>query len=750
MNKQSNINIQKLFLALFIAVSVGAASGQAPRRALQPEESSIKGTVDMPLNISGHLPVIEAKINGKGPYLFELDTGFGGMVEANERIIKELNLPVIDKVKTGDPSGRNPVTVQLHRADTVEVGSARFTGVAIGKSINKGPIEIDGVIGLNLFYKLNVSLDYVNDRFRLSEGNAPADSGLVYSTEQGVPSIEIEVNGVKTKVDIDSGSPAELTLPLKMVKTLPLKSDPVFVGRGRMADGEFEIYGSELKGEVNAGGIILKNPRIDFISVMPIGNLGFRFLQKLIVTFDPANKRVRFEKASSKSGVDQSHMLDLATLAKSPGGARVVAYFAAFNSGDEEKLRAFFTENISPASLKERPVEPRLEFHRQVRGDFQTISIKKVVSVADAVIKILAQSPASEWVSYTFELDPATSKINGVRIEHTDPPIETSKTAAPATNAEVITATDRLLSDLAKAGNFSGVVMIAKDDKPIFSKAYGYADAEKKAANNVDTRFNLGSINKLFTRIAIGQLVRQGKLSYEDKLIKILPDYPNRDAAAKITIGHLINMTSGVGDFFNEKFDAVDKKTLRSNKDYLPLFGGDPLEFEPGTKNRYSNGGYLVLGLVIEKISGKSYYDFVRENIFKPADMINTDSYALDALPANTAIGYLPKNGDSHQRNESMQPARGSSAGGGYSTADDLLKFSNALRSKKLLIPDDKGEFPAEFKDLGIAGGSPGVNATFSVNGQTGYTVIVLSNYDPPRAERPDSQIRAWLKNIKE
>jgi CubicO group peptidase (beta-lactamase class C family) len=253
----------------------------------------------------------------------------------------------------------------------------------------------------------------------------------------------------------------------------------------------------------------------------------------------------------------------------------------------------------------------------------------------------------------------------------------------------------------------------------------------------------------MFTRIAIGQLVRQGRLSYDDKLIKILPGYPNREAAAKINIGHLINMTSGIGDFFNDKFEAIDKKTLRTNKDYLPLFGSNPLEFEPGTKNRYSNGGYIVLGLVIEKITGKSYYDFVRENIFKPAGMMNTDSYALDDLPANSAIGYLPKNGSVHPQNESMQPARGSSAGGGYSTADDLLKFSTALRSRKLLIPDDKGEFPAEFKGLGIAGGSPGVNATFSVNGQTGYTIIVLSNYGPPSAEKPGSQIRDWLKNIK-
>jgi len=122
----------------------------------------------------------------------------------------------------------------------------------------------------------------------------------------------------------------------------------------------------------------------------------------------------------------------------------------------------------------------------------------------------------------------------------------------------------------------------------------------------------------------------------------------------------------------------------------------------------------------------------------------------MDELPVNTALGYLPKNSTGRPTNVTMQPARGSSAGGGYSTAGDMLKFADALRSKKLQIPDDKGSFPAEFKGTGIAGGSPGVNSTFITNGQTGYTIITLSNYDPPAAEKPSSQIRDWLKNIKE
>ena len=750
MKKQSTIHV---LLILLVTATLGDAFGQTPARQLYPTDTDIRGAVEMPLNVTDHVPVIEAKINGKGPYRFELDTGFGGMVEVNESLAKQLNLRAIGEAQSGDPSGRNPVTVRLLHVESVDVGTAHFGGVVVSERKRHLSSDFDGIIGLNLFSSLTVRLDYVNNKFGLSDGNLPPNGCLSYTTEHGVPSVEIEVNGLKTKVDIDSGSPAEVSLPLSMAKTLPLKAAPVVVGRGRTADGEFEVFSSELKGEVNVGGLILKDPRLDFISVFPIGNLGFGFLKNLIVTFDPANKRVRFERNATAPVGPTSATADLSALSKTVGGKRVLAYFAAFNTGDEEKLKAFFLENISPEALKERPVEPRLAFHRQVRGDFKTVEIKKIVSVSDSEIEVLAQSVRGAWISYSFLLDAATAKFKGFGIEQNDAPPDEQKPAVtyprPTTRSELLATTEKLFTDLSKADMFSGVVMIAKDGKPILEKAYGNANAEKKIANAIDTKFNLGSINKSFTRIAIGQLVKAGKLSFDDKLIKILPDYPNRDAAAKITIGNLINMTSGIGDFFNDKFMAADKSKIRTLKDYLPLFGSEQPEFEPGTKNRYSNGGYLVLGLVIEKLTGQSYYDYVRENIFKPAGMANTDSFAMIELATNTAFGY--ENAPSgRRRNDKSLPGRGSSAGGGYSTAADLLKFANALKSKTLEIPDDDGSFPIAFNGLGIAGGSEGVNALFITNGQTGYTIVVLSNYDPPSAERPGMQIRDWLKQIKE
>jgi CubicO group peptidase (beta-lactamase class C family) len=431
----------------------------------------------------------------------------------------------------------------------------------------------------------------------------------------------------------------------------------------------------------------------------------------------------------------------------------VLGYFAAFNSGDEQKLKDFMLENLTADALQQRPVEPRLEFHRQVRSNYQTFQIKKIVSNNETEIKLFAQGKNGGWIQYTFLFEKnAPGKMLGWRIEQSDAPETAEKPTipVPTTKSELLAATEKYLNEQAADGNFSGVVLIAKDDKPIFSKAYGLASRESKTPNNSETKFNLGSINKIFTRIAIGQLVRQGKISFDDKLSKYLPDYPNKDAAEKVTIRHLVTMKSGIGDFFGDKFMTMPKDKLRKNSDFIPLFSDKPLAFEPGTNEQYSNGGYILLGAIIEKASGKSYYEYVRENIFKPAGMTNTDAFETDKMPANTADGYTRRNPKNELLNNvDTRPFRGSAAGGGYSNAEDLMKFSLALKSGKLTIPDDDGN-PRKDGGLGIAGGANGINALLLINPQTSYTIIVLSNYDPPSAEKIGSQIRDWTKQIKE
>ena len=308
---------------------------------------------------------------------------------------------------------------------------------------------------------------------------------------------------------------------------------------------------------------------------------------------------------------------------------------------------------------------------------------------------------------------------------------------------------DQIVSSVQKlvdANQFSGSLLVAKDGKPIVAKAWGLADVVAKAPNTIDTKFNIGSINKFFTKTAVAQLAEAGKLSLDDTVRKHLPDYPS-PVADRITIQQLINHRSGLGDFFGDRYQAAPPSRLMELKDFLPLFADQPLQFEPGTSQAYSNAGYIVLGLIIERISGETYRDYVQKHIFAPAAMKHTGFYTLSDKVANRATGYT-LHGDDHeltarQPNTSSLPGRPSSAGGAYATAADLLRFMNALQANRLASPKwsnwilgNSFEAPAN-RALGIAGGAPGLNTAVELDGE--WTVIAMSNYDPPSARNAAS-----------
>jgi D-alanyl-D-alanine carboxypeptidase len=313
---------------------------------------------------------------------------------------------------------------------------------------------------------------------------------------------------------------------------------------------------------------------------------------------------------------------------------------------------------------------------------------------------------------------------------------------SPIPESELIKRLSASLDSLAKIDQFSGVVVLAKGGTPVFQMAFGMADRESRRANNLETAFNLGSINKAFTQIAVLQLTAAGKLNLDSTIARYWPDYPNHEVARKITIRQLMRHASGIG---GDIFDAPSggaRRDIRKLRDYLPLFVNEPLQFEPGTRNAYSNAGYIVLGLLVERLSGKDYYTYVGDHIFEPADMSRTGSFAIDSLPPNTAFGYT--RGDESasidapmHRNTSGLPGRGSSAGGGYSTAQDLLKFLKALRERR--IPNG---IPA---GVGIAGGAPGINAVLEGDLPGGYDLVVLTNLDPPAAIVVARMTRDWL-----
>jgi CubicO group peptidase (beta-lactamase class C family) len=466
---------------------------------------------------------------------------------------------------------------------------------------------------------------------------------------------------------------------------------------------------------------------------------------------------------------------DANLLPETTAGQRVAAYLKTFNSGDEQLMRAFFAEHVAARALQRRSVEERVGIYRQMRANMETMTLRRVLEARADFVSVLIETKkgAQFEIGFQFEQD-APHKLIGLRVEEIDSPQQGSSQPkqetpeTPLTEAEALALIEKRLNELIAADEISGVVMITKGKAPLLQKAFGLASREYNVANRMDTKFNLGSINKIFTQIAVGQLVEQGKLSFDDKLGKHLPDYPNRDAAAKVTIRQLLDMASGIGDFFGPEFQDTPKDRLRSIKDFLPLFASKPLLFEPGTRQRYSNGGYIVLGAIIEKVSGQDYYEYVREHIFKPAGMQNSDWYEADIPTPNLATGYTREGteGKSARRtNIYMQPAKGSPAGGGYSTAEDLLKFATALQTGKLRLPDFKTAAsatvgnqnshtgkPAPFPGIGVAGGAPGINAFLVAAGAESsgaYTIILMSNYDPPSAENLGKQIRGWLKRVK-
>lgn len=329
----------------------------------------------------------------------------------------------------------------------------------------------------------------------------------------------------------------------------------------------------------------------------------------------------------------------------------------------------------------------------------------------------------------------------------------------------------KFIDESVAADQFSGAVLVAKGNVPLVKQAYGLASKDFNVPNQADTKFNLGSMNKMFTAVAIVQLAQQGKISFTDTIRKHLPDYPNA-AADKITIHHLLTHTSGMGSYWNDKFDAK-WAGLRTVNDFIPLFVDDPLSFEPGEKYQYSNAGFIVLGAIIEHISQQSYFDYIKEHIYEPAAMPDTDAYELDQPVQNRAIGYTHAGPDGklaaglRRNNLLLHVVKGGPAGGGYSTVEDMLHFSLALRSYKLLSeqythliltgkverPDPEttdslyaygfGVSTANGKRIvGHRGGAPGINGQFDMYLDLGYTVVVLSNYDPPAA----TQVARWIQ----
>ena len=395
------------------------------------------------------------------------------------------------------------------------------------------------------------------------------------------------------------------------------------------------------------------------------------------------------------------------------------------------------------------PVDERLERLERLKHTFGELSIRSVDTAKAGEPSALVQSGRTElWSQLTVFLSGTPPRIRGIRLAPTPAPDAPQRRLS---DAEIVSELKGYVERMASRDIFSGTILLAKTGKPLYRAAFGEANKDFGVRNTIDTKFNLGSMNKMFTSVAILQLAEAGKLSLDDALDKYLrPGTMRPDVLAKVRIKHLLTHTSGLGSYFTPAWDAQSRARYRTVDDWMVLVKDEALQFEPGTQWAYSNTGMLVLGKVVEVASGQDYYEYVRARITGPANMVNTDAYELDRVNRNLAVGYQaePAPGGVQYRNNIFQHViRGGPAGGGYSTVEDLTRFAEALKSGRLvseasvrLLTTPKPELGAPEwgygfelqaggKIVGHGGGFNGISAQLDIYLGEEYTLAVLANY---------------------
>jgi D-alanyl-D-alanine carboxypeptidase len=451
-------------------------------------------------------------------------------------------------------------------------------------------------------------------------------------------------------------------------------------------------------------------------------------------------------------------LLSFCTLAFGQGGPAdssaqkaLSAFLDAFNTGDYALVQSF--------DATWRPSTPitQMEEFRRISGGFTLLKVEK--SEPLSVTALLEEKNSDTVARLQIDLmadDPTRIAVMLFSVI----PRPADLAIARMKEADAIAALTKRADDAARNDLFSGAVLVARNGTVLLERAWGLADRQRIAMALPATKFRIGSMNKMFTAVAILQLVEAGKVALADPLAKYLPDYPNQELAAKVTVRDLLTHTGGTGDVFGPAF-FQNRLTLREHADYVRMFGARAQENDSGTFH-YSNYGYILLGLVVEKASAMSYYDYVQKNIFEPAGMLSTGSLPESVLVPNRSRGYTRRQGRFVSNAETL-PWRGTAAGGGYSTVGDLYRFATALTSGKLIsksmlaeairaqvTPPGYGygffmQGEGKIQHYGHNGGAPGMNGELRIYPQLGYVVVVLSNVDPPSATRLAEFIEARL-----
>jgi CubicO group peptidase (beta-lactamase class C family) len=454
-------------------------------------------------------------------------------------------------------------------------------------------------------------------------------------------------------------------------------------------------------------------------------------------------------------------------------GRALTEWLVAYNTGHEDSLIAFARRAYAKSELEARPpgaIARGLRLWKQNYGAFHLLRVD--TSSARAIDAFVRAELTGAIGKVYVEVDSASPHgITGVwLLPFARPPVDLAS-RHERTDAEIAADLRDYAADLASKDVFSGTVMVWRHDSAVFSGAYGYARRQPPVANTLDTRFELASLSKLFTAVAIAQLVAGGKLRFESTLAEVLPDYPNRATAARISIHHLLTHTSGLPDFYRNGKIRQYEDSIRSLRDYWVTFAMDSLWSVPGARFDYSNSNFILLGNVIERLSGMPFEEYVQQFIFAPAGM-NRTCYCEPGVEGRATpysrytSGFGPTRRSVPDRwvevpSGAKRP--GAPSGGGVATAGDIARFGAALLDNRLLSADmtarvlsdqlvpgsgDRRGYGFEIDDwfgtrfVGHGGNFWGVMTQLDIYPATGHVVVVLSNNDASGGEA----LRNWTR----
>ena len=446
-------------------------------------------------------------------------------------------------------------------------------------------------------------------------------------------------------------------------------------------------------------------------------------------------------------------------------------------SASREARAVFWRDRLSDAGRRRWPQDVFQSFAEAVAatsGGVDVAEVRPLAEPAPGQLRIGLQARGGEasirWVRARYDRDDASRLFDLSSFPIAGPYDRTGPTG-PVSRETLALEIERRVRWAAERDEFSGAVLIGDPSGgTLWSGAFGQADREAGRPNRLDTPFHLGSADKSFTAIMIASLIREGRLGLNTPLIEVLPDYPNPSFARACTIHHLLAHGSGLGGLFDRP--TWDRRApYQRMSDLFVHFAAEPPLFEPGAGSGYSNEGYVVLGAVLEAVTGRSWYGLLAQRIYAPAGMTGSAHLRFDEGVGVKAVGYAFPEADilgfgPRARTDAVSGYRGNSCGGGYSTVEDMTRYLRALRAGRLMPADQLADFtdPAqgaipnygrgfvvrrisERTLVGHGGGGPrsGIDGDHAIVMETGWSLSIIGNYDAPFAGDVARDVGRWL-----